>query len=157
VRPPCLSCLVSASQGTRFFFKKKRSDPPTDSEDYCTSRKHEAATDQTELQSRSTRTVGLLHSALGRFVHCHPVRYQPPPNGAFSLRTNQPPVISQQYFPLTTNQHQPSATSQTNKLIMISICSLTLNRACLHRGTNQQARYQQPLVIQAAKREVGQN
>jgi hypothetical protein len=34
----------------------------------------------------------------------------------FSLRTNQPPAISQQYFSLTANQHQPSATSQTNRL-----------------------------------------
>jgi hypothetical protein len=34
----------------------------------------------------------------------------------FSLRTNQPPATSQQYFSLTANQHQPSATSQTNRL-----------------------------------------
>jgi hypothetical protein len=36
----------------------------------------------------------------------------------FSLRTNQPPTISQQYFSLRTNQHQPSTTSQTNKLLV---------------------------------------
>jgi hypothetical protein len=35
----------------------------------------------------------------------------------FSLRTNQPPATSQQYFSLTANQHQPSATSQTNRLV----------------------------------------
>jgi hypothetical protein len=35
----------------------------------------------------------------------------------FSLRTNQPLVISQHYFSLTTNQHQSSATSQTNALL----------------------------------------
>jgi hypothetical protein len=34
----------------------------------------------------------------------------------FSLRTNQPPATSQQYFSLRTNQHQPSTTSQTNRL-----------------------------------------
>jgi hypothetical protein len=34
----------------------------------------------------------------------------------FSLRTNQPPATSQQYFSLRTNQHQPPATSQTNRL-----------------------------------------
>jgi hypothetical protein len=34
----------------------------------------------------------------------------------FSLRTNQPPATSQQYFSLRTNQHQPSGTSQTNRL-----------------------------------------
>jgi hypothetical protein len=34
----------------------------------------------------------------------------------FSLRTNQPPATSQQFFYLRTNQHQPPATSQTNKL-----------------------------------------
>jgi hypothetical protein len=34
----------------------------------------------------------------------------------FSLRTNQPPATSQQYFSLKINQHQPSATSQTNRL-----------------------------------------
>jgi hypothetical protein len=28
-----------------------------------------------------------------------------------------PPAISQHYFSLTTNQHQPSATSQTNRLL----------------------------------------
>jgi hypothetical protein len=35
----------------------------------------------------------------------------------FSLRTNQPPATSQQYSSLRTNQHQPSATSQPNRLI----------------------------------------
>jgi hypothetical protein len=34
----------------------------------------------------------------------------------FSLKTNQPPATSQQYFSLTANQHQPSATSETNRL-----------------------------------------
>jgi hypothetical protein len=36
----------------------------------------------------------------------------------FSIRTNQPPATSQQYFYLRTNQHPPSATNQTNRLIM---------------------------------------
>jgi hypothetical protein len=36
----------------------------------------------------------------------------------FSLTTNQPPAISQQYFSLRTNQHQPSATSQPNRLFL---------------------------------------
>jgi hypothetical protein len=36
----------------------------------------------------------------------------------FSLRTNQPPATSQYYFSLTANQHQPSDTSQTNRLYM---------------------------------------
>jgi hypothetical protein len=34
----------------------------------------------------------------------------------FSLTTNQPLATSQQYFSLRTNQHQPSATSQPNRL-----------------------------------------
>jgi hypothetical protein len=34
----------------------------------------------------------------------------------FFLRTNQPPATSQQYSSLRTNQHQPSATSQPNRL-----------------------------------------
>jgi hypothetical protein len=36
----------------------------------------------------------------------------------FCLRTNQPPATSQQYFSLRTNQHQPSATSQANRLFV---------------------------------------
>jgi hypothetical protein len=36
----------------------------------------------------------------------------------FSLRTNQPPATSQQYSFLRTNQHQPSATSQPNRLLV---------------------------------------
>jgi hypothetical protein len=36
----------------------------------------------------------------------------------FSLRTNQPPATSQQYPSLRTNQHQPSATSQPNRLLV---------------------------------------
>jgi hypothetical protein len=36
----------------------------------------------------------------------------------FSLRTNQPLATSQQYFSLRTNQHQPSATSQANRLLV---------------------------------------
>jgi hypothetical protein len=35
-----------------------------------------------------------------------------------SLRTNQPTATSEQYFSLRTNQHQPSATSQPNRLII---------------------------------------
>jgi hypothetical protein len=35
----------------------------------------------------------------------------------FSLRTNQSSATSQQYFSLRTNQHQPSTTSQTNRLL----------------------------------------
>jgi hypothetical protein len=34
----------------------------------------------------------------------------------FSRRTNQPPATSQQYYSLKTNQHQPSGTSQPNRL-----------------------------------------
>jgi hypothetical protein len=34
----------------------------------------------------------------------------------FSLRTNQQSATSQQYSSLRTNQHQPSATSQPNRL-----------------------------------------
>jgi hypothetical protein len=34
----------------------------------------------------------------------------------FSLGTNQSSAINQQYFSLKTNRHQPSATSQTNRL-----------------------------------------
>jgi hypothetical protein len=34
----------------------------------------------------------------------------------FSLTINQPPATSQQYFSLRINQHQPSTTSQTNRL-----------------------------------------
>jgi hypothetical protein len=34
----------------------------------------------------------------------------------FSLRTNQPPATSQQYSSLRTKQHQPSTTSQPNRL-----------------------------------------
>jgi hypothetical protein len=41
--------------------------------------------------------------------------YQPPASGTF-LRTNQPPVISLQYFSLGTNQHQPPA--------KVTVCSL---------------------------------
>jgi hypothetical protein len=36
----------------------------------------------------------------------------------FSLRTNQPPTTSQRYSSLRTNQHQPSATNQPNRLQM---------------------------------------
>jgi hypothetical protein len=36
----------------------------------------------------------------------------------FSLRTNLPSAISQQYFFLRRNQHQPSATNQTNMLVV---------------------------------------
>jgi hypothetical protein len=35
----------------------------------------------------------------------------------FSLKINQPPATSQQYFSFRINQHQPSATSQMNRLI----------------------------------------
>jgi hypothetical protein len=37
----------------------------------------------------------------------------------FSLGTNQPPTTSQQYSSLRTNQHQPSPTSQPNRLVII--------------------------------------
>jgi hypothetical protein len=49
-----------------------------------------------------------------------PVRlaYQPPTNQQyFSLETNQPSASGQRYFSLRKNQHQPPATSQTNRLM----------------------------------------
>jgi hypothetical protein len=55
----------------------------------------------------------------------HPLWFRPSPCSLglsatsqqyFSLTTNQPPAISQQYYSLRTNQHQPSATSQPNRL-----------------------------------------
>jgi hypothetical protein len=65
-----------------------------------------------------------------------PVRlaYQPPASSTFLsdqtsheqptsrtfLRPNQPRATSQPYFSLRTNQHQPSATSQTNRLVVFS-------------------------------------
>jgi hypothetical protein len=36
----------------------------------------------------------------------------------FSLRTNQSPATSQQYSSLRRNQHQPSTTSQPNRLLI---------------------------------------
>jgi hypothetical protein len=39
----------------------------------------------------------------------------------FSLTTNQPPATSQQYSSLRTNQHQPSATSQPNRLMVVAL------------------------------------
>jgi hypothetical protein len=42
----------------------------------------------------------------------------------FSLRPNQPPATSQQYYSLRTNQHQPSATSQPNRLKVGAWCPL---------------------------------
>jgi hypothetical protein len=39
----------------------------------------------------------------------------------FYLTTNQPPATSQQYFSLRTNQHQPPATSQTNRLQVVML------------------------------------
>jgi hypothetical protein len=45
----------------------------------------------------------------------------------FFLTTNQPPATSQQYFSLGTNQHQPSTTSQTNRLKMVFFLNLFLN------------------------------
>jgi hypothetical protein len=57
------------------------------------------------------------------FIHSHRMGLAPCSFGLsatsqqyFSLRTNQPPTTSQQYFSLRTNQHQPSATSQPNRL-----------------------------------------
>jgi hypothetical protein len=40
----------------------------------------------------------------------------------FSITINQPPATSQQYSSLRTNQHQPSATSQPNRLIKDDGC-----------------------------------
>jgi hypothetical protein len=42
----------------------------------------------------------------------------------FSLRTYQPPTTSQQYSTLTTNQHQPSATSQPNMLLVDQVIGI---------------------------------
>jgi hypothetical protein len=41
------------------------------------------------------------------------ISHQP---AVLSLRTNQSPATSQQYSSLRTNQHQPSATSQPNRV-----------------------------------------
>jgi hypothetical protein len=47
----------------------------------------------------------------------------------FSLRINQPSATSQQYFSLRTNQHQPSATSQPNRLHSSLFTSSSLKAA----------------------------
>jgi hypothetical protein len=72
----------------------------------------------------------------------------------FSLRTNQPPAISQQYFSLRANQHQPSATSQMNRLlaswsqdfddviVILSFISTSLASIFLHISHSSQ----QPIV-----------
>jgi hypothetical protein len=46
----------------------------------------------------------------------------------FSLTTNQPPATSQQYFSLRTNQHQPSVTSQTNRLTEFGVVRFFLKK-----------------------------
>jgi hypothetical protein len=48
----------------------------------------------------------------------------------FSLRINQPPTTSQQYFSLGTHQHQPSATSQTNRLPVSATTLATVFIVC---------------------------
>jgi hypothetical protein len=56
------------------------------------------------------------YESLGSFsFHHHHVRlaYQPPATVFFSQNK---PATSQQYFSIRTNQHQSSATSQTNRL-----------------------------------------
>jgi hypothetical protein len=63
----------------------------------------------TEWQSNTTATSSSDAGSKGiAFVR---LAYQPPASSTF--KTNQPPAISQQYFSLTTNQHQPSSTNQT--------------------------------------------
>jgi hypothetical protein len=62
-----------------------------------------------------------LKTILVMFCYHRPVRlaYQPPANSTFlSEQTShqQPVRTSQQYSSLRTNQHQPSATSQPNRL-----------------------------------------
>jgi hypothetical protein len=73
----------------------------------------------------SRKRPGSRLEPIGATPHLRPFRlaYQPPSLGLsttsqqyFSLRTNQPPATSQQYSSLRTNQHQPSATSQPNRL-----------------------------------------
>jgi hypothetical protein len=70
-------------------------------------------------------SVNVLDDFLDQFSRCQPLRMfisnrqhsansQQP--AVFFSQKNQSPAISQQYFPLITNQHQPSATSQTNRL-----------------------------------------
>jgi hypothetical protein len=46
------------------------------------------------------------------------ISHQP---AVLSLKTNQPSTTSQQYFSLRTNQHQPLATSQTNRLSVVVV------------------------------------
>jgi hypothetical protein len=70
-----------------------------------------------------------LHSSRLKKLASQPVRsaHQPPVAVLFSQNSHQqsasntflseqPPAISQQYFSFKTNQHQPSATSETKRL-----------------------------------------
>jgi hypothetical protein len=65
------------------------------------------------ITSPTTRVLLLTTSRL--VITLRPVRlaYQPPASSTFLSEQT-----SQQYFSLTTNQHQPSATSQTNRLLV---------------------------------------
>jgi hypothetical protein len=64
----------------------------------------------------------------------------------FSLRTNQSPAVSQQCCSIRINQHQPSATSQTIRLLVS-----TLRLPCIqHRPLLQKT----PLPLNSTKSEL---
>jgi hypothetical protein len=68
------------------------------------------------------RKQTLLYQKLQRRKNLRPVRlaYQPPASSIFLSEqiSHHSPATRQQYFSLRTNQHQPSATSQTNRLLV---------------------------------------
>jgi hypothetical protein len=79
------------------------------------------AKDQSKLMIRTQNFTTTTHSAAGHKQHPHTTSacslgLSATSQQYFSLTTNQPPATSQQYYSLRTNQHQPSATSQPNKL-----------------------------------------
>jgi hypothetical protein len=73
-------------------------------------------------RGKESRTITVAGCSTSHFpVTTNPIRlaYQPPANSTFlSEQTShqQPVRTSQQYYSLRTNQHQPSATGQPNKL-----------------------------------------
>jgi hypothetical protein len=70
----------------------------------------------------------------------------------FSLRTNQPPTTSQQYFFLRTNQHQPSGTSQPNRLMKNPGYT---THCCFTRDWQVEGQYGAAVTVETGRRIIG--
>jgi hypothetical protein len=85
--------------------------------DICFASNTTTTTTTTKREQETAPRGTTIEPSLSSPLFVRLISRQPTNQQYFSLETNQPSASGQRYFSLRKNQHQPPATSQTNRLM----------------------------------------